>query len=148
MHSRKLKFVPDEEQISALEFCRNLYGKQWKAKVCEIWLNGKTFPKYNDVLRHIRNNAGPTWLQRFSLDKAIKSRVEAPVYCDISISCNNDSFQGDNGAHKLAQVLIKAAEHLRIYSDLKKLEFGLQHTLLDENGNQCGVMRISRKKRK
>jgi hypothetical protein len=147
MHSRKLKFVPDEEQLSALEFFRALYGKCWKSEIRKIWMRDESFPKFNNVMRHIRNSAGPTWLQRFSIDKAIEKRKVAPVYCSIDISCNNDSFQGDSGAHKLAQVIMKAVDHLRVYSDLKKLEFGFQHTLLDENGNTCGVLRISRKER-
>lgn len=144
MHSRKLNFVPDSDHIVALEYYSNLYGRAWKAKICEMWMTGKPFPKYRDIMQGIRNAAGPTWLRRFSLDKALKARKEASVQCSFHVNCNGDDFQGDGGAHKLAQLFIEAAEKLRVFSDLKKLEHGLQYSLRDTNGNYCAVLRITR----
>lgn len=145
MHSKKLHFVPDADHIVALEYYRNLYGRAWKAKICDMWVGAKQFPKYDDIMRGIRNAAGPTWLQRFSIDKAIKARKEASIYCSFHVNCNGDDFQGDDGARRLAQLFIEAAEHLRAFSDLKKLEHGLQHSMRDTNGNYCSVLRITRK---
>jgi len=59
------------EQIDAIREWAAKYGRTWKARLREAWMDGDYdgFDK-SWLLQRVRNNLGPSWLNRFVLAKA------------------------------------------------------------------------------
>jgi len=65
------KFIPNEEQLAALQAYAARNGAQWKRKLADAWLDGRDDREPNGhLLRQMRNRGGPSWLKRFDLAKA------------------------------------------------------------------------------
>jgi len=62
---------PTTEQLAALQRFRERHGRMWKGKLQELWMRepGSRYPDAS-VLRQIRNQLGPTWLQNFRFTEA------------------------------------------------------------------------------
>ncbi len=61
---------PTPEQLNMLERFADIYGRQWKRKLTEAWMNGaerKLVSRDDDavLLRQIRNTFGPRWLKQY-----------------------------------------------------------------------------------
>ncbi len=57
---------PSEDQLGALKRFAAAHGAQWKAKLAAAWPRDIPGPD-GALLRQLRNNFGPTWLNRFKL---------------------------------------------------------------------------------
>jgi hypothetical protein len=63
-------FEPTPEQRAALVMFKDRYGRTWKSKLCEMWFHGAYPAKVKDIegyLQQVRNQGGPSWLNRFRL---------------------------------------------------------------------------------
>jgi hypothetical protein len=63
-------------ELQALSYWKLHNGRHWKLELMKAWGNhdyGRSLPSDHPALLHgLRNRLGPTWLARFSLDRAIK----------------------------------------------------------------------------
>lgn len=60
------KFIPNDEQLAALQAYAAKHGAQWKRKLADAWFSGRDSQEPNGhLLRQIRNQAGPSWLRGF-----------------------------------------------------------------------------------
>jgi len=68
----KMKYEPNAEQKAALVHYSQVKGKQWKKHLKDAWVRG-SYPGLDfdasGPLQQLRNEAGPVWLTRYSLDK-------------------------------------------------------------------------------
>lgn len=54
------------EQQTALAAFAEKYGRGWKRELLNRWLDGRDCQEpHGALLRQIRNQFGPTWLQRY-----------------------------------------------------------------------------------
>jgi hypothetical protein len=61
-------------EIQALAYWRLHYGRRWKSELRRAWGShayGELPSDHPALLHGLRNRFGPTWLDRFSLDRAI-----------------------------------------------------------------------------
>lgn len=59
---------PTVEQIAALKAWKAANGRTWKSKLLQAWeKSGQGVTGYTPELQQLRNNFGPTWLQKVSL---------------------------------------------------------------------------------
>lgn len=62
---------PTQEQIEALRKFAAANGRSWKSKLNHCWMRSYygDYPgvERSDILQGIRNELGPTWLDRFKL---------------------------------------------------------------------------------
>lgn len=71
-----MKQTPTKEQMAAIERFAKLNGRNWKTALWNAWMNGAyrhVIAQDGDdaLLQQVRNQFGPTWLDRFRLPKAI-----------------------------------------------------------------------------
>lgn len=68
-----MKFPTHAQRVALLDF-RTKYGRTWKAKLCQMWSNGgdDAFP----LLRQVRNQFGPLWLNKVNIDKIWKDQLD------------------------------------------------------------------------
>lgn len=60
---------PNAEQLEALKTYASKHGRSWKQELLNDWLSGKDAHHPNGhLLRQVRNQFGPTWLNKFSLN--------------------------------------------------------------------------------
>lgn len=58
--------TPSPEQVAALDQFQRSYGKYWKRELLKKWREGTDDAEPGGCyLRQVRNNLGPTWLQRY-----------------------------------------------------------------------------------
>lgn len=57
------------EHLSALRLFASAHGRNWKSELRQAWMTGN-YPTGSilPALQQIRNQYGPTWLVRFSLN--------------------------------------------------------------------------------
>lgn len=69
--SRRPKPEPTPEQLARLvEFAKS-HGRNWKSELLTLWLNGgDANQRDGHLLRQVRNQLGPSWLDRFKLPPA------------------------------------------------------------------------------
>lgn len=59
---------PTAEQLDAVQAFAKKYGPSWKYKLQGAWLSGRDANEPNGhLLRQVRNNFGPRWLEKFKL---------------------------------------------------------------------------------
>ena len=57
---------PDPEQLAALERFAEHHGRSWKSKLSSAWASGEDASMADGpLLRQVRNQLGPNWLQTF-----------------------------------------------------------------------------------
>lgn len=57
---------PNPEQLAALKAFAKRHGRHWKRALHNAWLDGRDAREPGGaLLRQIRNQFGPQWLQRF-----------------------------------------------------------------------------------
>ena len=62
------RFQPNSEQAAALAAYAAKYGANWKARLSGDWQMGSDVLNTNGhLLRQLRNQGGPAWLQRYQL---------------------------------------------------------------------------------
>jgi hypothetical protein len=66
--------LPTQEQLAALTRFATKYGRTWKSKLGDVWMDGNyhgTMFSGSDAyhLQQIRNQFGPSWLVNFRLPK-------------------------------------------------------------------------------
>ena len=60
-------FLPDRATARALLAFRAAHGRCWKAKLLSLWSTGRDVDEADGAcLRHLRNQAGPSWLCRLT----------------------------------------------------------------------------------
>jgi len=57
--------APTLEQLRAIREYAETHGRMWKAHLRSEWETGQTEP----LLQQVRNQLGPGWLNKFSLNK-------------------------------------------------------------------------------
>jgi hypothetical protein len=65
---RAPKQQPTAEQLAALQVWAQHYGARWKSALREAWMvAGGRFAYYQPALQQVRNQFGPSWLERYKL---------------------------------------------------------------------------------
>ncbi|MVF24211.1 hypothetical protein EVC37_21760 [Methylocaldum sp. BRCS4] len=66
--STKAPIHPTEDQLNALKRWADKHGRTWKSKLRDAWISGD-YGLFEDApfLQQLRNQFGPTWLNRFKL---------------------------------------------------------------------------------
>ena len=60
-------FMPDRASACALLAFRAAHGRHWKAKLLSLWSTGRDVDEADGAyLRHLRNQAGPSWLRQLT----------------------------------------------------------------------------------
>ncbi|CDG98599.1 hypothetical protein XBP1_390017 [Xenorhabdus bovienii str. puntauvense] len=60
----------NEQQKHAIQSVINLYGRIWKSKLLNHWMNSKypySLSSVSGTLQQIRNELGPSWLSKFKV---------------------------------------------------------------------------------
>jgi hypothetical protein len=69
----KFMFKPNSDQLNALRAAKTFWGRNWKQELGNRWLVSR-YPDSLDecicFLQQVRNQGGPSFLQRFRLPKA------------------------------------------------------------------------------
>ena len=61
--------TPTTEQLEALKSFAANHGRSWKRKLLNAWTSGADAREQNGhLLRQVRNQLGPIWLNKFSLN--------------------------------------------------------------------------------
>lgn len=57
---------PNEEQLNAICAFADKYGTNWRTELLSAWIYGTDAREPNGhLLRQVRNQFGPRWLERF-----------------------------------------------------------------------------------
>ena len=68
--------MPNKEQLAALITWANTHS-HWKAVLDRAWMGTKMLG-YGPLLQQVRNEFGPTWLQRTTLKQIKQAYEETP----------------------------------------------------------------------
>ena len=61
---------PSPSQAQAIAAFAKKHGRQWKSELNNAWLNGDDAREPDGhLLRQVRNQLGPSWLQSYRLPK-------------------------------------------------------------------------------
>lgn len=74
---------PNEQQMAAIVSFANRFGRNWKSRLSDRWRFGDEYlfvgVDNGALLRQVRNEFGPNWLKRFSLNKYLKEKQNGTV---------------------------------------------------------------------
>ena len=71
---------PNAQQMAAIVSFAKKFGRNWKSKLSERWRHGDEYlfvgQDSGALLRQVRNEFGPNWLKKFSLNKYLKEKQD------------------------------------------------------------------------
>jgi len=121
-------FMPDRASACALLAFRAAHGRHWKAKLLSLWSTGRDVDEADGAyLRHLRNQAGPSWLRQLTPRRwrAIE-RLAAPGDPVLAAVFLDRAREFHRGAQIGAPIALAPALHLLAIS----CELGLKAHLL------------------